>query len=255
MSWLVRVVVPADEAELLISRLWDAGTTGVAELPSPDGSSERVELVAGFDEEPAAIQACGLAVGAIHQPLDPTAWEGPPLSQVSVGGHTIHIDAQQAFGHGAHPTTELVCDTLSALVGPGDSFLDVGTGTGVLAILAKKLGAGRVQAIDNDPAAISSAQANATTNEAEIEISATPLAELAQLVRKSPDTGRIDLVVANMLLADLRPLAIDLIEVTGETLVLSGFLDEQVDEILELFTPWHPVSRLDRDGWVCLVLR
>lgn len=255
MSWLVRIVVPTDEAEVLISRLWDAGTTGVAELPTTDGSSTRVEVVAGFDQESAAIQACDLYLGARHEPLDPRAWEGPPVSEISVGGHVIRIDAQQAFGHGAHPTTELVCDTLSALVGPGDSFLDVGTGTGVLAILAKKLGAGRVQAIDIDPAAIRSAQANATTNEAEIEVSDTRLAELAQLVRDSQDTGRIDLVVANMLLADLRPLATDLVEVTGETLVLSGFLDEQVDEILELFIPWHPVSRLDRDGWVCLVLR
>ncbi len=253
MSWLVRITVPTQSVEAVSSKFWDAGTTGVAELPDPAGSEERVLLVAGFESESDADSAAHLLADthgdATVEALDPSAWEGPPVTEISLAGTVLRIDAQHAFGHGQHPTTQLVIDTLLALVGHDSSFLDIGTGSGVLAIAAKKLGAGRVIAVDNDPTAIESAIRNAQTNNASIEVTDTGLSELLS------DNDPFDLVVANMLLADLRPLAGAISPLVGETLVLSGFLEEQADEVVELFAPLLPVSRLDRDGWVCVVLR
>ncbi len=257
MSWLVRAIVQPEAVDDLTSQFWDAGTNGVAELPDPDrdpaDKADTVLLIAGFETEDQAQAAAGLHQGATIEPLDPTNWEDPPITEISVSGQTITIDAQHAFGHGKHPTTQLVIDTLSALVGNGSSFLDIGTGTGVLAIAAKKLGADRVVAVDNDPVAIESAGQNAAANEVVIKVSDLPLVELA--AQAVADNERFDLVVANMLLADLRPLAASIIDTVEETLVLSGFLEEQADEVVELFTPWRPISRLERDGWVCVVLQ
>ena len=249
MSWLLRVTVPTQSIEAISSKLWDAGTSGIAELPDPGDSDQQVMLVAGFETEAGARSAADAHPEATVEPLDPFAWEGPPTTEISIAGSLIRIDAQQAFGHGEHATTQLVIDTLLALVGRDSSFLDVGAGSGVLAIAAKKLGADRVVAIDNDPTAIQSAIANAESNGVSIEVSDTGLAEL----RTEHDP--FDLVVANMLLADLRPLADSICKLVGETLVLSGFLEDQADEVTELFTPLLPVSRLDQGGWVCVVLR
>ncbi len=248
MSWLLRVTVPTQSVEAVSSELWNAGTSGIAELPDAD-SDQQIVLVAGFETEATARAVANAHPEATVEPLDSSAWEGPPVTEVSVAGNIITIDAGHAFGHGEHATTQLVIDTLLALVGQDSSFLDVGTGTGVLAIAAKKLGANRVLAVDNDPAAIKSAIANAESNNVTIEISDTGLTEL--LLVHDP----FDLVVANMLLADLRPMADSISTLVGETLVLSGFLEDQADEVTELFTSLLPVSRLDQDGWVCVVLR
>lgn len=242
------------DVDRLTSQFWDHGTNGVAELPDPDGSQDSVQLLAGFESKHAAEQVAGL-LGAPQQyraevePLDASAWAGPPVREISIPGATATIDAGHAFGHGDHATTRLICDTLGALVGPGTSFLDVGTGSGILAILAKKLGADQVVGVDNDPAAIESAINNAATNNVDVQVTNAGLAELPNSFE------RFDLVVANMLLADLRPLAADILEMVGDTLVLSGFLEDQVEEVLEVFAPWKPVSQLEQDGWSCLVLR
>lgn len=252
------------DVDRLTSQFWDHGTNGVAELPDPDGSQDSVQLLAGFESKHAAEQVAALLEGTLLdgapldgtppyqasvEPLDPSVWTGPAVREVTIPGATATIDAGHAFGHGDHATTQLICDTLGALVGPGTSFLDVGTGSGVLAILAKKLGADRVVGIDNDPAAIESATKNTATNNVDVQVTNAGLSEL-------PSTfERFDLVVANMLLADLRPLAADILEMVGDTLVLSGFLEDQVEEVLEVFAPWRPVSQLEQDGWSCLVLR
>lgn len=256
MSWLLRVTVRSDDFDQVSALLWDSGTNGIAELDAPNNTdapnnADNVLVVAGFEVEQVGLEAVALlaAHSATLELLDDSAWAGPPARSISVGGVTVTIDAGHAFGHGEHPTTQLVCDTLPALVGHGSSFLDIGTGSGVLAIAASKLGASSVVAIDIDPVAIESARANALANEVAIEIGDQSLADIGKT------NGRFDLVAANMLLSNLRPIAGDILNLVGDTLVVSGCLAEQVDEVLELFVPLRPVSQLDRDGWACVVLR
>lgn len=253
MSWLLRVTTPAEKVEGLTSLLWDAGTTGVAELDSPEGGLEMVDLVAGFDEEQQAEAARWLAalsdLTTSLDRYDPTVWSGPQAREVMVGPVSVSIDAGHAFGHGDHATTRLICDTLPALVMTDSSFLDVGTGSGVLAIAAKKLGAGQVVALDIDDDALQSARANVQANAVEVLISNETVTNTVENV------GRFDLVVANMLLADLKPLAPEILLAVGSTLVVSGCLLDQVDDVLALFAPLRAVSQLDQDGWACVVLR
>ena len=119
----------------------------------------------------------------------------------------VLIDPGRAFGSGSHPSTLLALAALEALVLPGSTVLDVGCGSGVLAVAAARLGAGRVVAIDIDPAAHEATLDNAARNGVAVEVSATPLGEVA---------GRFDVVVANLLAPTLVELAAPLGERVGE---------------------------------------
>jgi ribosomal protein L11 methyltransferase len=107
------------------------------------------------------------------------------------------LDPGMAFGTGSHPTTRLCLEWLERTVSPSCSVLDYGCGSGILAIAAARLGAGRVAGVDIDPQAVASARANAERN----EVSAL-FADSAE-----PVAGEYDLVVANILSNPLRVLA------------------------------------------------
>jgi ribosomal protein L11 methyltransferase len=158
-----------------------------------------------------------------------------------------------AFGTGTHPTTALCLAAISEAVTarPGLSVLDVGTGSGLLAIAARKLGAGRTVAVDVDPVAVRVAGENAARNGVALELSGAPAGEVR---------GAFDLVVANILantLVELAP-ALDARLAPGGTLVLSGILAPQADEVRAAHVarglrPAPPRER--REGeWVALVL-
>ena len=66
----------------------------------------------------------------------------------------LELDPGMAFGTGTHPTTALCINLIEAYLNPGDSFLDIGTGTGILMITAAKLGAGMICGVDKDPVAV-----------------------------------------------------------------------------------------------------
>ncbi len=144
------------------------------------------------------------------------------------GQRVIVIDPGLAFGTGSHPTTKLCLKAIALLAGKGrikdKRVLDVGTGSGILAIAAKKLGAARVVATDNDPIALKVARKNARLNNARVTLS-----------KKEPGhiRGRFTVVVSNILSTTLARLAPEISKRidNGGSLVVSGILDEETDEL------------------------
>ncbi|TXG98093.1 MAG: 50S ribosomal protein L11 methyltransferase [Rhodocyclaceae bacterium] len=155
------------------------------------------------------------------------------------------LDPGMAFGTGSHPTTRLCLEWLERNVTEGCSMLDYGCGSGILAIAAARLGAGRVAGVDIDPQAVEAARANAERN------GVTALfADSAE-----PVAGEYDVVVANILSNPLRVLAPAICAHVrpGGRLALSGILREQVDEIIAIYAQWLPLQVADmREDWVCL---
>lgn len=155
------------------------------------------------------------------------------------------LDPGMAFGTGSHPTTRLCLEWLERNVSPACSVLDYGCGSGILAIAAARLGAGRVAGVDIDPQAVESARANAERN----EVTAL-FADSAE-----PVAGEYDLVVANILSNPLRVLAPAICAHvrSGGRLALSGILREQAEEIIAIYAQWLPMQVADtREDWVCL---
>ncbi|MFT3839890.1 MAG: 50S ribosomal protein L11 methyltransferase [Myxococcaceae bacterium] len=152
-------------------------------------------------------------------------WVGPPWKKAPKKKVAIIIEPRMAFGTGDHPTTWLCLGAVDAYckAHPKASVLDVGTGTGVLALAAKKLGAGKVIGTDNDPIAVEQSLENARDNK--IRGVDFKLATLQGL------TGRYDLVVANILAHTLIDLAKPLAAKTGHRLVLSGVLATQREDV------------------------
>jgi ribosomal protein L11 methyltransferase len=153
-----------------------------------------------------------------------------------------------AFGTGSHATTALClerCDEL-LLEKPGADVLDVGTGSGVIALLARKLGARRVVGTENDPVALEVARAGETLN----GLSGTEWV-LAGDPAQVP--GTFGVVIANILLNALEELAPALATkvAPGGTLVLSGLLESQADAAVQAYTAQglRPAGRKEREGW------
>jgi ribosomal protein L11 methyltransferase len=142
----------------------------------------------------------------------------------------VVLDPGMAFGTGTHPTTALCLRALSALLAerPGASLLDVGTGSGLLAIAAARLGAGRVAGNENDPVAVRVAGENAARNAVRLELSTSPAGRIP---------GTFDLVVANILANVLGDLAPELAGklAPGGHLLLSGLLGGQEDEVRDAY--------------------
>jgi ribosomal protein L11 methyltransferase len=160
----------------------------------------------------------------------------------------IVLDPGLAFGTGSHPTTRLCLEWLEREVTPGCSVLDVGCGSGVLAIAAAKLGAGEIVGTDIDPQAVTSARSNAAINRVAMRV------ENAAGFRP----GEYDLVVANILANPLKTLAPALCAHVrpGGGLALAGLLVEQAEELIAIYAPWIRLEIADqRDGWACLAGR
>jgi len=170
----------------------------------------------------------------------------------------IEIDPGMAFGSGLHATTRLCLELLEAHVRPGARVLDVGTGSGILAIAAARLGAGQVLALDNDPMAVRVARQNVAINYLDESISV----QEGTLTWPAPGAGgrderSWDVVVANILaetIVELAP-AFPACLAPGATLIVSGIIAEQagqvVDALKQLGLP--VIHRRDDGEWVALV--
>lgn len=238
MAWILTLTVTPDQVDAVTGRLWELGTSGIA----LDGS----ELMAGFESEEGAASARA-DVGGTMAPVDPTAWETPETVSLAIGDRTLTVDAGRSFGHGNHPTTRLCLRALELHVRPGHHVLDVGCGSGVLSLAAKALGAGRVTAIDIDETATAATRANAASNQLELETSTTPIADLA---------GRFDVVVTNMLIADLEPIADDVGRLANDVIIVSGALVDQRDRVLAALSPWARLVDETVEGeWLGATLR
>ncbi len=284
MAWTSLTVDVAErDSELAQSLLHDAGAAGLEvrdheQPPMPDVRAPKpgeAILIAYFDQADAARSALELlrdeltvqahAVEAVVEKDWSVEWRsrvrsvtvgrlwvGPPWEKDTAPADKVKlfIEPKMAFGTGDHPTTSLclaAVDTLLAAY-PGASVLDVGTGTGVLAFAAKKLGAGRVVATDNDPVAVELAKECAEENGLSgIELSGKTLDQVS---------GPFDVVLANILANTLIELAPKLVPLVGKRLVLAGVLTHQAAEVRRAFTERGLVSVGDvvQGEWIRLDL-
>jgi ribosomal protein L11 methyltransferase len=259
-SFALTVDVQEDDAELAASRLWDMGCNGLEvrdrEAPPMPGvrgpQTGEAILVAGFSSlEEAEAARAEVALGfprarVLLEPLPEVDWSlawrariqstrvgrlwvGPPWETPPADAVGLHIEPKMAFGTGDHPTTALCLAAVDAYLEahPSATVLDVGTGTGVLALAARKLGASRVVGVDNDAVSVALARENARANDVEgVELSGATLQEVE---------GCFDLVLANILANTLIELAKALSAHTGHTLVLAGVLRHQVEDVVRAF--------------------
>jgi ribosomal protein L11 methyltransferase len=170
----------------------------------------------------------------------------PPWEPAQDAALDIVIDPGQAFGTGAHGTTRLCLEIMLELP-PGGPLLDLGCGSGVLAIAAAKLGWDPVTAVDFDPLAVDATRANAAVNGVRLDVARHDL-------RDGPPPAA-PVVLANLLRPLLLRLAEGLADVP-ETLVASGLLVGEEDEVVAAFAPLGLVERerRARGEWAALVL-
>jgi ribosomal protein L11 methyltransferase len=178
-------------------------------------------------------------------------WVGPPWETPPPEATALHIEPKMAFGTGDHPTTALCLAAVDGYLArhPGASVLDVGTGTGVLALAARKLGAARVVGVDTDAVSVALARENAGVNRVTgVEFSSATLDEVP---------GRFALVVANILANTLVELARPLAAHVGDRLVLAGLLRGQAEEVARAFEAEGLVRAGEafEGDWVRLELR
>jgi ribosomal protein L11 methyltransferase len=162
----------------------------------------------------------------------------------------VSIEPGGAFGLGDHPTTRASLRAVARLGIAGADVLDVGCGTGVIAVTAALSGARSVRAIDVAAAAVEATIDNARRNGVgeQVTVDATPVTEL---------DGDYDVVVANILAPTLVALADDLRRVTRTDgrLVISGILADAHDHVLAALSPMYVERTEADDGWACVTLR
>jgi len=173
-------------------------------------------------------------------------WHEPPAQARQV----IRLDPGLAFGTGTHPTTRMCLGWISRQPAAGQPFgrvLDYGCGSGILAIGAAKFGAGAIDAVDIDEAAVQSTLANAEANHVSLN---------AGLPDKAG--GMYQTVLANILATPLKvlaPLLCAYVE-TGGHLVLAGILERQAEELKAAYAPYCQLQVSDtQDGWILMTAR
>ena len=175
----------------------------------------------------------------------------PPWSEISDGGDriVIRIEPGMAFGTGTHETTRLCLAALEKHF-EGESFLDVGTGTGILAIAAAKLfPTARVGACDTDADAVVIARENGRLNEVDVIFNEGTIDESLP--------ASADSVCANLTLSTILPLLPALIGASCRRLILSGLLDSQIEPVITRLQELgisEPAEITEEGEWVCLVV-
>ena len=266
MAWL-SIVLELDplQAETLSEALLEAGADSVA--LDPVGSRMRLSALAKTDADPAELVASAASAAGLPPPpftVAPLAdedwvrcsqsqfgpiratdrlwivpsWHQPPDPAAIV----VRLDPGLAFGTGSHVSTRLVLKFLEKNIRKADRVLDYGCGSGILAIVAAKLGAGEIAAVDIDPQALETAAANASDNEVTMRIAA-------------PDSlapGTFDVVLANILARPLIALEPRLAARTrkGGRIALSGILESQAPEVAAAYLRDFEIGVIDvEEGW------
>ena len=168
-----------------------------------------------------------------------------PWHDAAPEGIDIVIDPGQAFGTGAHPTTRMCLELLQDLPG-GRPIADLGCGSGVLAIAAAKLGFGPIVAVDHEVVAIEASRENARRNGVTLDrVDRVDLRRVAAPIE--------EVTVANL----VRPLLLEvaaLLPEQPETLIVSGLLEGEEEEVAAAFAPLPERRRLRLQGWSALLL-
>ena len=163
----------------------------------------------------------------------------------------ITMDPGMAFGTGTHETTALCLVVLDELVQGGERLLDIGTGSGILAIAALLLGASKAEGVDIDPMCVRTAGENAALN----GVSDRFIVEIGDLSDKA--SGQYDLITANIVANAIKQLApqIPALLAPNGTFIASGIIDEREDEVAQAIrAAGLAVREIRRDnGWVCIL--
>jgi ribosomal protein L11 methyltransferase len=207
------------------------------------------------DEDWAARSQASLRSVRVGRIIVAPPWDVPTQDQLAAMIRTgvkpivIVIQPSMGFGTGHHATTRLCLQALQQFNVKGGTIIDVGTGSGVLAIAAQRLGASRVIAIDDDPDAIAAARENAELNGVNID---TRVADLRHIA-----LSRFDLVLANLTGGLLMQSAGRLQDLTTPRgpMILSGFTREEEAAVLAAFPRLVTVDRTQEDEWVCVTLQ
>jgi ribosomal protein L11 methyltransferase len=274
----VAIDVPPDDADLLSAELFELGAQGVEERDATTlvkGAAGKVTLVASFathEEAREAIAALEPALGARLEEVVGDAWRDawkehfrpfaltpsivvrPPWEAYAEkpGERVLVLEPGRAFGTGLHETTSLVAGALDAHGGElaGRPLLDVGCGSGILALVGIELGASGARAVDVDPEAIEVTRENATRNglEGRVDADCAPIEAI---------DGTYPVVVANIEARVLIPMAeaLGARVAPGGLLVLSGILAPQKDDVRAAYGRFALESAPAKGEWVALVLR
>jgi ribosomal protein L11 methyltransferase len=199
------------------------------QLPAKTAALPRIEIILDQDWQKACQDAFPPRCFKQRLWVCPTWHELPEPNQPH-----IFLDPGLAFGTGAHPTTALCLEWLAEHIQPGDTLIDYGCGSGILAIAALKLGATEAWAVDNDPQALTATQENALLNhctDQQLHVVSDSDSQLANV--------KVDVLVANILANPLIQLAPQLLQLLkpGGKLVLSGILSHQADAVAAAYQP------------------
>jgi ribosomal protein L11 methyltransferase len=269
----VSVRAEGPDVELVADLLWGHGPAAVEERADAEGTL----LLAGFDTPAAADRAVlalhdagarsAFAGAVVDDGLD--AWRaharveraGPFLvvpawlPDVAAGPDdlVVRIEPGRTFGSGSHPTTRLVLAEVARRARPGARVLDVGCGSGVLAVGAALAGAAEVVAIDVDPAAGPVTEANARANGVADRVAWRAL----DLAGVAGSGDRFDLVAANLLAPVVIELAADLVRVVapGGALVVSGLLADRWQQAVGALAGVEVETVTESEGWVAVAVR
>jgi ribosomal protein L11 methyltransferase len=274
---------PESEAEEASAALFELGASGVEERDATTlvkGAAGKVTLVASFADEEEARVACG-SLPAKWSPRESTivgdAWRDdwkkyfrpflvcpkvairPPWEayDAKAGEHVLELEPGRAFGTGLHESTSLVAEALCDFTTHfhGRPILDVGSGSGILALIALTLGADSACCIDVDPEAVEVTRENAARNgfSAQVDASSREVGSLGQ---------RYSLVVANIEASTLTAMAPALIArlLPGGVLMLSGILapeagQNQVGQVREAYVDLSLLREKTKGQWALLVLQ
>jgi len=225
-----------EDKELISAELWEAGCAGIVELDSglrvffdDDARANEIQARFGGNAEPADTRDW---VSFAHEYLKPMEigqrifvcpeWRDDPTP---AGRIRIVVNAGLAFGTGAHETTRLCLEALERHLKPGMTVVDVGTGSGILAEAAVKLGARRVIANDNDPDAVAVARENFEKAGVDIDLWVGSAGDVP--------SGCADLIVANISpawIAELAPEWVRILKPCGRA-ILSGIEADDVPQV------------------------
>ncbi len=256
---VVELEVEPEDAELAADALWQAGASAVSEEPAACG---RVRLRADVEATGALDPRWRATVVEPDVDAHLDAWKayarpvtvGPVrvqpvwVEEEDAEAVVVRLEPGRAFVSGSHPSTRLVLDALGRWLPSGASVLDVGCGSGVLAVAAALLGAGTVTAVDIDPEALRATAENAARNGARVEVARARADEV---------DGTYDLVLANIgaeVLIEHAP-TLAARAAAGGHLVLAGLLADRADDVRAAYGACVEVERRVEDGWAALVLR
>lgn len=177
----------------------------------------------------------------------------PGWEQYDTDRTAITMDPGMAFGTGTHETTALCLEVLDERVRGGERVLDIGTGSGILAIAALKLGATAAEGVDIDPMCVRTAGENAARNGVEDRLTVL----VGDLSDKA--SGVYDLITANIVAAAILSLAphVPALLAPGAVFIASGIIDTRKEEVLAGLRAagLEPFDVREKRGWVCIVCR